>query len=313
MAHLITGGTGFLGVELARKLLARGAEVVLFDLQPDMEALGDLRQIERASNDWIDAVEMAMVPPVFMPDREAAEIVDLRPGRVNYYDPTRGGKPVLFESGGNAQIGEYFLNRKEQAVREAFFVDLFLALEGQTGGPAKTATEVAELVSEKIQAISPMVNRLQSELFAPLIIRCVSLLAEAGLLSEPPAVLKGRTYEVDYQTRLDARLADVETNNIMAALTQIGEVQALFAQFPDLRATVNQDEVYRALAHNRRVPMKMLRSPRETDKYRAGMQAAAEEQQKAAMLAEKVKPVDVTQPLQPGSMLAQFTGGGAGA
>ena len=42
MAHLITCGTGFLGVELARKLLARGAEVVLFDLQPDMEALGDL-------------------------------------------------------------------------------------------------------------------------------------------------------------------------------------------------------------------------------------------------------------------------------
>jgi GDP-D-mannose dehydratase len=42
VAHLITGGTGFIGVELARKLLDRGAEVVLFDLQPDMAALGGL-------------------------------------------------------------------------------------------------------------------------------------------------------------------------------------------------------------------------------------------------------------------------------
>lgn len=42
MAFLITGGTGFIGVELARKLLDRGAEVVLFDVQPDMAALGEL-------------------------------------------------------------------------------------------------------------------------------------------------------------------------------------------------------------------------------------------------------------------------------
>lgn len=42
MAHLITGGTGFLGVELARQLLDRGAEVVLFDQQPNTAALGGL-------------------------------------------------------------------------------------------------------------------------------------------------------------------------------------------------------------------------------------------------------------------------------
>ena len=42
MAHLITGGTGFIGVELARRLLERGADVVLFDSRPNLDAIRDI-------------------------------------------------------------------------------------------------------------------------------------------------------------------------------------------------------------------------------------------------------------------------------
>lgn len=44
MAVLITGGTGYIGAKLARRLADRGEEVVCFDLHPDMEtaaALGE--------------------------------------------------------------------------------------------------------------------------------------------------------------------------------------------------------------------------------------------------------------------------------
>jgi len=34
MSILITGGTGFIGVGLAHKLVERGKEVVLFDIAP---------------------------------------------------------------------------------------------------------------------------------------------------------------------------------------------------------------------------------------------------------------------------------------
>lgn len=43
MAILITGGTGFIGVGLAHKLVARGEDVVLFDIAPRMERLADIR------------------------------------------------------------------------------------------------------------------------------------------------------------------------------------------------------------------------------------------------------------------------------
>ena len=43
MAILITGGTGFLGVGLAHKLVERGEDVVLFDVAPRMERVADIK------------------------------------------------------------------------------------------------------------------------------------------------------------------------------------------------------------------------------------------------------------------------------
>lgn len=43
MSILITGGTGFLGTSLARQLVARGEEVVLFATTPRLERLADLK------------------------------------------------------------------------------------------------------------------------------------------------------------------------------------------------------------------------------------------------------------------------------
>jgi len=43
MTILITGGTGFIGAGLARRLLARGEQVVLFDVAPRMERVTDIK------------------------------------------------------------------------------------------------------------------------------------------------------------------------------------------------------------------------------------------------------------------------------
>ena len=43
MAVLITGGTGFIGAEVARLLLKKGEKrVVLFDMSPSMQRLEDV-------------------------------------------------------------------------------------------------------------------------------------------------------------------------------------------------------------------------------------------------------------------------------
>jgi len=44
MAIMITGGTGFIGAHLARRLLQAGETVVLFDAQPDRQAIQDISE-----------------------------------------------------------------------------------------------------------------------------------------------------------------------------------------------------------------------------------------------------------------------------
>src|SRR5215467_4876598 len=44
MAIMITGGTGFIGAHLARRLLHAGERVVLFDAQPDRQAIQDIAE-----------------------------------------------------------------------------------------------------------------------------------------------------------------------------------------------------------------------------------------------------------------------------
>ena len=49
---LITGGTGFIASHLARKLVAQGEKVVLFDLYPNMDSIKDIEdQVEVVAGD----------------------------------------------------------------------------------------------------------------------------------------------------------------------------------------------------------------------------------------------------------------------
>ena len=44
MTIMITGGTGFIGAHLARRLLHAGEQVVLFDTQPERQAIQDIAE-----------------------------------------------------------------------------------------------------------------------------------------------------------------------------------------------------------------------------------------------------------------------------
>lgn len=267
---------------------------------PAMNALADLRQLDRASEDYCDVVEMHTVPPVFLPDAEAYERCDLRPGARNLYDPTTGGQPVVYAAGGNAQVGLDFLMRKEEAIREAFFVDLFLALEDQKN---MSATEVVERVSERIQAISPVVSRLQSEYFEHIIVRSLELLLAAGRLPELPMPLQGADYEVVYTSRLDAKLAQVENDNVLRALQQAGNALAIIGQSPMLGAYLDVHHLLDNLMRNNNVDPAILRSKREAEATLQEQAQAQAAQAGQAALMEKVAPVDLAQPVQPGTPL----------
>lgn len=72
MTTLITGGTGFLGVNLAKKLVDRGEKIVLFELVPNLRILGEyVEKVELVRGDvanWpevLDAVKQYDVDTIY--------------------------------------------------------------------------------------------------------------------------------------------------------------------------------------------------------------------------------------------------------
>ncbi len=59
--NLITGGLGYVGVNLARELIKRGEEVILFDLLPDSPMISDIRNevklIQGQLGNWAEVLE----------------------------------------------------------------------------------------------------------------------------------------------------------------------------------------------------------------------------------------------------------------
>ena len=87
MSILITGGTGFLGINLARRLLEKGNDVVLFDLNTDIERFPDIKgHVKVAKGDlraWpevLNVVKEHNVEGIFHP-RKVSGII---PGRSFY-------------------------------------------------------------------------------------------------------------------------------------------------------------------------------------------------------------------------------------
>lgn len=270
---------------------------------PAMNALGTISMLNRMLSDYIDGVELTLQPPVFLPD--GAEDVSLSPGAVNQYDASVGGRPYWMQLGIDLNGTLELIQRYQQQLKDIFYIDKFVALENARN---MTATEVVERVSEKIQAISPVVSRMQSELLEPLIERTVRLLVENNrgpkipdsllVKSEDEEGAEGNEFKVVYTTRLDAKLAEVDTDNLMMALEQASGFLAKMQEIPELETIMNTDKVIKMIMRNNNVSPDMTKSSEEIEEIRLAIAEQNEENRAMEMASQIMKPVDPNKPME---------------
>ena len=88
------------------------------------------------------------------------------------------------------------IERRQQAVRAAFYADLFLmATQLQD---VRSATEIAERRDEKLVMLGPVLERLHDDLLEPLIGRVFQIMARAGEIPPPSPALDGLRLQPEY-------------------------------------------------------------------------------------------------------------------
>ncbi len=246
---------------------------------PGMDALPDGKMLNQMCYDNMRGIQKAIDPPLLASKESAISSTNTKAGGVIYHKS--GEAPQALQSGSRFDIAMDYVNEYRQAVRDAFYHDLFLAL-AQQDNQQKTAYEVRQIVEEKLSILGPALGRQQTELFDPFLTRVFWILYRAGYLLPVPRELAGQGLSVEYVGRLALAMKSQETQATGQVLTFVGQ---LAEARPEILDNFDVDEIAQGTATRAGMPIKYLVPPDVRDKRRA-LQAQALAQEKADMQLE---------------------------
>lgn len=272
----------------------------VYGRSPAMDALPEIMSLNEMRTSILKSGQKAVDPPIWLPDDGYIGMgtVDLTPGAVNFYRADRG-QLVVPNLSGNVQLGQQLLEDARAMVREAFYVNLFLAILQK---PNMTATEVEEIGQEKLTLLGPTLGRLLTEIFDPLFRRGWDIMTQHPrlYLPPPPRELSGRELKIEYVSPLALAQKTVEA----LAIQRSYAFAALVMQFsPEVMDNFDHDFNVRHVCDLNGMPLRGVRSLEEVQKRRqqaAEAQAAAAQMAQAAAAVTGQKPEDVASALGEG-------------
>lgn len=259
---------------------------------PGMDALGCAKALQVQTRRKGQAIDKWVDPPLQAPaSLKISGGVDGMPGSITYYDGTHQGKGISSIYDWKPDI-QYLLQDHEELRRQimaAYFADLFLMVN--TMDPTdRTAREIAELHEEKMLALGPVLERMNTDVLDPLIDGAFARLVEqsepiwagklAGnpLLPEPPEELAG----VDLRVEYISVLAQAQKLVGVSSLQQfIGFGMSMAQAMPEALDKIDAEQAMDEMADMLGVSPRVVRTDEAVAEIRAGR-----EQQKQAMQAQ---------------------------
>lgn len=262
---------------------------------PGMTALSDGKTLNEMMRTMLQMAQKVADPPLTIPDDGVLTQVITSPGGMNVVREdlmvrTRGNPIGTIPTGTNYPITQEIMNDIRQSVRETFFATLMQLFRD----PRMTATQVLELSAEAQRMMAPMLSRLKVELLDPMVQRQYFLMLRRGDLPEAPEILKGRDFEVSYNSPVlrSQRLPEARaTMEVWQAAVQIAQSGA-----PQVLDGLDPDASLKLIHEARGAPIAILRSveARETiRKERAELQATQVQQEQVVAASEAAGNVGV--------------------
>jgi len=267
---------------------------------PGTAHISDVRQINLMEKTIITQVEKIVNPPILIPD-DGATTYKFRtaPNSINYWKATNGAnkpEPFVINNPGSLSFGEDKLEQKRNTIREAFHNDFFQAVTN--ADKTMTATEVMEIIEEKIVSFSPTMGRMQDELYEPLLERVFNIMFRAGEFPEiPQGLLEDPRFKVVYSGKISQALKMVENKATLQTLDQI----VPYAEIkPEILDIYNFDNISRDIGINNGMVVDHFNDEAVVEQIRQGRaqqeqaRAEAEMQQMNAQSANNMASAEAT-------------------
>jgi hypothetical protein len=248
---------------------------------PGMEALGDVKQLQHEQLRKAENIDFKTKPSMLAPTEAKANVLKWTPGGVNYVNsltPSTGVRPAFESTVDLSHLLEDIRDVRDR-IRASFFADLFLMLSFAGVDTRMTAREVAERHEEKLIQLGPVLERLHTELLAPLVNLAYLELEAAGLLPPEPPEIGTSGLTLEFISMLAQAQRAVGVAGVERMLTIAGSVQQVK---PDMIDNLDEDELWSELSDMIGVTPRISRSPEARNKLRqariAAQNAAAQSQ-----------------------------------
>jgi hypothetical protein len=257
----------------------RSADSV-YGRSPAMTVFPDIRMVNRMTETILRGAEKLVDPPLLIPDGGLISPIRLMPGGISYSDGAIVPQPLVPPGASRIEVGDALLRQKQDAIRDGFFVPLFMNVEQ----PVKTATQILQEKTERDRAAAPMLTRLQAELFHVLIPRIFGIMRRTGEIPAPPQGLDERRLKIEYVSPLVASQREFEA----LATGRLFETMAPWAQVDEgVMDWVDMDTTAQVLFEASQVPPKMLKTPGKVKKLREQRNEQLQAEQQAAIAAQQ--------------------------
>jgi hypothetical protein len=261
----------------------------VYGRSPAWMALSNIRVLNTMKETVLDAAQKQAEPPLLLPDDGLISEFSMAPGYLNY-GGVQGGKPQVFplETGANTGLGLEMMDKEREIIASNFFLDVFRAL---VENPQMTATQALELMQERATLLAPIVGRIESEFFAPMTMRELQLLEQAGALPpQPPEMLEAvGEFKLEYTSpaRKAMRASEgIAITRTLESIIPMAQVDQTVLDAYDL------PEMARELGEINGLPAKCLRDAKDIaalKEQRANEQEAAQLMQAAPVISETAK------------------------
>lgn len=274
---------------------------------PGMDALTDTKRANEVKKTMMDVAHRAAEPVLNIP-QEMDRRLDLSPLGTNVYkNPERRIYPV--DMGKGYPLADNVLEQLHDSIDEHFMVPLFMMLQ-RLERPV-TATEVAERQGERIAGMSGPLNRQNSEILGPVVLRTFKIMWRAGLLPPPPPVLltTGVPLDVEFTGLLSqAQRRYQQGNSLNAGLATISGLIEM-SQSLGLLDNLDLDDMVRKIAEESGFPASSIAELPEVQKKRAERQRQLQLQQQQEQLGVAAdasqKLAKAPEPGSPGEIVAE--------
>lgn len=255
---------------------------------PGMDALGDVRQLQKGESRGLQAIEKMVNPPMTGPSSLKNQSASILPGDVTYLDLRDGqaGFRPVHEVRFSVQELEGKQVQVRERIRRAFYEDLFLMLSASDRRQI-TAREIDERHEEKLLALGPVLEQLNQDLLDPLIDNMFEIMVKQGLIPPPPEeISQGQDLKVEYisvmaQAQKLYGIGGLE--RFSAFVGQVAQVDQSALQ------KINTDQLIDVYADITSIPAGIVRGDDEVAGIRAQIQQQQQQAQQAAINEQQSK------------------------